>query len=76
MATPAIDEVVHLFGDDVCCLAYALKDTKVFHQWRHHFAVTGSLNDLSKDGLELTPAARIGGQDVAHPWAVLELGHR
>ena len=76
MPAALVDEVVHLFRHHIGGIADALEHAEIFEQRRDHLAVASTLGDLGKHLHEATPTCRFRGQDVAHPWAGLELGHK
>jgi hypothetical protein len=75
VAIALIDEVVHLFSDDVGSLANSVKYSDVLKQRRNDLSISGSGDGLGERSHELPPTGRFGWKDVAHPWTGLELGH-
>ena len=70
-----IDEVVHLFSDDVGGLTDSVEHPDVFKQRRNDLPVSSGRHGFCEGSHELPPTGRFGRKDVAHPWAGLELGH-
>jgi hypothetical protein len=76
MTVTFINEVVHLFGDDVSGFADAMENTDVLKQRRDDLAIPRCRDRLGKCSHEPSPTGRFGREDVAHPRAGLELGHK
>lgn len=75
MTITLVNEVVHLFSDDVGGFADSVENPDVLEQRRNDLAVSSRRHGLSEGSHELPPTGRFGRKDVAHPWAGLELGH-
>ena len=76
MTVAFVDEVVHLFGDDVGGLTDSMENTDVLKERRDDLAVSRCGHCFGKCSHEPPPTGRFGREDVAHPWAGLELGHK
>jgi hypothetical protein len=70
-----VNEVVHLFSDDVGGFADSVEHPDVFKQRRNDLPVSSGRHGFCEGSHELPPTGRFGRKDVAHPWAGLELGH-
>ncbi|MEY2968285.1 MAG: hypothetical protein RIQ64_912, partial [Actinomycetota bacterium] len=75
VAISLVDEVVHLFRDDVGGVTEPLKDTEVLEHRQNDLFVPGTFNDRGKRVDQGTPAGGVGGQDVARPRRRLENRH-
>ncbi|CAB4802814.1 unannotated protein [freshwater metagenome] len=76
MPIALIDEVIHLFCDDVSGLANSMKNADVFEKWRDDLAIPSRGHGFGKRSHEAPPTGGFGRKDVTHPWAGLELGHK
>lgn len=70
-----VDEVVHLFGDDIGGITDSREDTEILKQRGDQLLIPGSLNDISEDSRESAPTTALGRQNVPHAGTGLELGH-
>ena len=76
MTIAFVNEVVHLFCDDVGGFANPMENTDVFEEWRNDLAVPSRRHGFGESSHEPPPTGRFGRKDVTHPWACLKLGHK